>query len=239
MNEKTNLDSKKIGLTKSGIKTIFQLYLFLISQAILFFISSGNFNVPRAWTFFGLTFFYVSILAIILICVNPELINQRGQIKPDTKPWDKIFFAVYIPMGLILLVVAGLDVGRFRWVSANINISILGIILHTIAAFIGSWSMVINTHFETTVRIQNDRDHKVITSGPYKIVRHPGYTAGILLCISTPLIIGSIIALIPASVIIIAFLIRTILEDNTLQNELNGYSEYAERVRYKLFPRIW
>jgi len=99
--------------------------------------------------------------------------------------------------------------------------------------------MVVNPHFEPTVRIQKDRDHKVITSGPYKVVRHPGYLAGILFTLSIPLIIGSVFTLIPSGIYCLLMIIRTSLEDKTLHKELDEYSEYAKRVRYRLFPEIW
>jgi protein-S-isoprenylcysteine O-methyltransferase Ste14 len=96
-----------------------------------------------------------------------------------------------------------------------------------------------NPHFEPTVRIQKERDHKVITSGPYKLVRHPGYLAGILFVISVPLIIGSCFAFVPVGIYVILVVIRTFLEDNTLQEELEGYTKYASQVRKRLFPGIW
>ena len=99
--------------------------------------------------------------------------------------------------------------------------------------------MVVNRHFETTVRIQKDRDHKVISNGPYEIVRHPGYLGGILFALSIPLIVGSLFALIPAGIYVILFMIRTSLEDKTLQKELDGYQEYAKKVKTKMFPGIW
>ena len=99
--------------------------------------------------------------------------------------------------------------------------------------------MVVNPHFEQTVRIQKDRGHKVISSGPYKIVRHPGYFGGIVFAVSIPLIIGSIFALIPAGIYVILFMIRASLEDKTLHKELDGYRKYAKSVKYKLFPGIW
>ena len=99
--------------------------------------------------------------------------------------------------------------------------------------------MIMNPHFESTVRIQKDRGHKVITSGPYRIVRHPGYLAGVLYILSVPLIMGSFFTFIPVGMYILLMITRTILEDKTLQKELNGYSEYVQKMRYKRFPWVW
>ena len=101
------------------------------------------------------------------------------------------------------------------------------------------WAMLVNRHFESSVRIQKDRGHRVITTGPYRIVRHPGYVGAILFGISTPLIIGSVYGLIPGGIAVILLIIRTSLEDKLLRNELNGYVEYTKRVRYRLVPGLW
>jgi len=99
--------------------------------------------------------------------------------------------------------------------------------------------MLVNRYFEASVRIQRDRGHRVITTGPYRIVRHPGYVGAILWGISTPLIIGSVYGLIPGSVAGIVRIIRTSLEDKLLCKELKGYVEYTKRVRYRLLPELW
>jgi protein-S-isoprenylcysteine O-methyltransferase Ste14 len=99
--------------------------------------------------------------------------------------------------------------------------------------------MIENPHFEPTVRIQEERSHRVITTGPYKFVRHPGYLGGLLWAVSIPFMIGSIFAFIPAGVYVILMIIRTWFEDRTLQKELSGYVEYTKRTRRRLFPGIW
>jgi protein-S-isoprenylcysteine O-methyltransferase Ste14 len=99
--------------------------------------------------------------------------------------------------------------------------------------------MIVNPYFEPTVRIQKDRDYQVITSGPYRMIRHPDYLAGVLYILSIPMIIGSVYTFIPAGIYILLIIIRTLLEDRTLQKELNGYSKYAQKVKYKLFPWLW
>ena len=99
--------------------------------------------------------------------------------------------------------------------------------------------MLVNTHFEATVRIQTDRNHTVITAGPYRFVRHPGYVDAMLWCITTPMITRSAVGLIPAVIAAAVLVVRTALEDRTLQKELEGYVEYTEKTRYRLLPGIW
>ena len=102
-----------------------------------------------------------------------------------------------------------------------------------------TWAESVNKFFEPTVRIQTDRGHRVIDTGPYAIVRHPGYASGYLLFVGMPLALGSLWALIPAILSCLLLVVRTILEDQTLRNELAGYEEYAQRVRYRLIPGVW
>ncbi len=172
--------------------------------------------------------------------INPELINQRARgIRKDTKSWDKILMPTAVLISYVQFVIIGLDVGRFQWSSLGIYFAVLGAALYIIVAFFSGWVVITNPYFEPTVRIQKDRDHKVITTGPYKIVRHPGYLASILFPISISLIIGSVIGLIPAAINILLIIIRTLLEDKTLINELEGYPEYVKKTKYRLVPGIW
>lgn len=140
---------------------------------------------------------------------------------------------------VVQLAVIGLDVGRFQWSNLGINYAILGFVLALIGAPLGVWAAISNPYYEAVVRIQRDRNHKVITTGPYRIVRHPGYVSAVLWSIATPLIIGSVFGLIPSGVIVMLLIVRTALEDRMLQNELEGYSEYARNVKYRLLPLIW
>lgn len=227
-------------LRKIGVKTIFRLPFFIVLRFVILFLSAGRIDIPQTWIYVIIISIYYPIAMLILFKFNPELITQRAQgIRQDTKSWDKVLMPTLIIMPYIQLALVGLDVGRFQWSSLSIHFTIFGIILFVIAAIFVNWALLTNPHFEPTVRIQRDRDHQVITNGPYKIVRHPGYVGGVLWAISIPLIIGSLYGLIPAGINILLIMIRTWLEDKTLHNELEGYSEYAKRVKYRLFPLMW
>jgi protein-S-isoprenylcysteine O-methyltransferase Ste14 len=173
--------------------------------------------------------------------LNPELLVQRLKRKREgSKLWDEVLVrATNLMVISIVPAIAGLDVGRFHWSSLSIHFAVLGFMLYIISSILINWAMIVNPHFEPTVRMQKDRDHQVITTGPYKIVRHPGYLGGILFTLSIPLIIGGVFTFIPAGIYLLLMIIRTLFEDRTLHRELNGYSEYAKRVRYRLFPWIW
>jgi protein-S-isoprenylcysteine O-methyltransferase Ste14 len=113
-----------------------------------------------------------------------------------------------------------------------LSIAILGFL-------VTDWAVVSNKFFSGVVRIQKDRGHTVVTTGPYRYVRHPGYVGAILTNIATPVILGSLWALIPAGLVVCITIIRTLFEDRILQEELDGYQSYAKQVRYRLLPNIW
>jgi protein-S-isoprenylcysteine O-methyltransferase Ste14 len=160
--------------------------------------------------------------------------------KENAKSWDKIivpWVTIYIP--LVSWVLAGLD-KRFGW-SPDIpdTTQIITLALIFAGGMIGSWAMIANRFFSSYVRIQTDREHTVVDSGPYRIVRHPGYAGYLLSWIAAPFFFGLYSVTIPSVAAIILFIVRTSKEDQTLQKELPGYKEYSQKVRYRLLPGIW
>jgi protein-S-isoprenylcysteine O-methyltransferase Ste14 len=194
----------------------------------------------NVWVYLGFMLVFKTMGWTLLIIKDPGLVNERGRfIKRDTKAFDKIFFSLWIPLHFILLIIAGLDAGRFEWTRLSYTQNLIGAVMMFIGFSIVFWAMLVNTHFEATVRIQDDRQHQVCTAGPYRIIRHPGYTGAILGTIGSTMLLGSAWALIPAGLIMLVFIIRTGLEDRTLQIELTGYEEYATNTRYRLMPFVW
>lgn len=228
-------------LRGSVIKQIIVSSLMLLVQVTIFLISAGQMNVPRAWAFFGVTFVYLLVSIVALYRFNPELLIQRLKVRRGgSKLWDEVLMrAINLTVMCVVPAIAGLDVGRFHWSNLGIHYAVVGFVLYVFSSVLVNWAMIVNPHFEPTVRIQKDRGHRVITTGPYKIVRHPGYLSGILWTLSIPLIIGSLFSFIPVGIYILLTMIRTLLEDRTLHKELDGYSEYAKGVKYRLFPGIW
>ena len=223
------------------IKQFLITSIFLLVQIVIFFVSAGYTIGQRQWVYFVAAFIHYSISTTVQYKINPELLVERLKIKREgSKLWDEILMRVSNLMIIITIpAIAGLDVGRFQWSNIDVFFAPLGLVLVVISSVILNYAMFVNIHFEPTVRIQKERGHKVISSVPYSIIRHPGYLAGILFAISIPLLIGSVFTFIPVCIYTLLIIIRTWLEDKTLQKELKGYTDYSRHVRYKLFPGIW
>jgi protein-S-isoprenylcysteine O-methyltransferase Ste14 len=210
--------------------------------ATLFFLFAGRIDLNRAWLWAGVTLLYYLGGMLVILKVNPGLLNERGRWnkRKDTKKWDKALVQVFGTVGLYLhTILMALDVGRFEWSLLDPWFILPGMLLYTAGFNLTYWAMAENTHFETTVRIQHDRNHRVVSTGPYRIVRHPGYTGLLLANFGSTMMLGSLYGLITATATLVILGIRTWLEDRTLQAELEGYREYSTRVRYRLVPLIW
>ena len=225
----------------AAFKQLLITSIFLLVQISIFFVSAGNINSQRPWLYFIAALIHYSVGTAVQYKLNPQLVVQRLKAKRQgSKLWDEILMRTSNLMIIVAIpAIAGLDVGRFQLSNIDMNFVPLGVVLIVSSSIILNYAMFVNIHFEPTVRIQKERNHKVITKGPYSIIRHPGYLAGILFSISIPLFIGSLITFIPVSIYMFLMIIRTWMEDKTLQKELEGYSEYSEQVRYRLFPGIW
>jgi protein-S-isoprenylcysteine O-methyltransferase Ste14 len=230
-----NQSPEPIDLRRLISNLVWTLLIFVLS---LFF-PAGTWRWARGWLFFVviLAVYYPSIR--YLMRVNPEMIAARINRHEGTKGWDRILVGLMIPLMISIFVVAALDDGRYHWFHVPWWVCGLGYVLF-VAGWAGTvWAQSVNKFFERTVRIQTDRGQYVIDRGPYAFVRHPGYVAISLLLLGIPLALGSMWSLIPSILTCLLFVVRTVLEDRTLQNELPGYEEYAERVRYKLVPGVW
>lgn len=220
-------------------KRFVQLFVFLVVVGALSFASAGQLDWWRAWFYLALYACTVAINAFVVLRTNPEIIRARAEVKAGAKSFDKIIVSLYTLLLLILPVVAGLDAVRYRWAPLPSTTAYFGVALLLFSMMPVTWAMAVNPYLETTVRIQDERGHVAITSGPYRFVRHPMYVGVILFSLATPLIYGSAWAFAPAAGIAVLFVIRTALEDRTLRRELPGYQEYAQRTRYRLFPGLW
>lgn len=219
-----------------------RLFLGLLAQAIIFFAAAGITEIPRAWFFFIITIIYYISSFIVIYLLNPDVIISRGgsAFRENTKKWDKYILLVYTILGIYgQFFVAGWDLGHLKFWLLGFDYIWIGLFLYLVSIVLIVWSLIQNPYFEPSVRIQKDRNHKVITTGPYRLVRHPGYLSGILMHLGMPMIIGSGLALIYAIIIIGILLLRTYMEDKTLQTELEGYKDYADKTKYKIFLGIW
>jgi protein-S-isoprenylcysteine O-methyltransferase Ste14 len=200
--------------------------------------SAGTIYWINGWVYFGFTFGYLIAYTLLLMRINPSLLNERGKfIKEGTKPFDKVYVVLHVPLTYLILIISGLDAVRYQWSSVPLWIILLGVVVTVPAYYLSLWAMAVNSYFECTVRIQEHQ--RVCKSGPYRIVRHPGYASGIISVLAAPLILGSWWGLAPGAIAATMFVVRTELEDRTLQKELAGYNEYTKSTRYRLIPLIW
>ena len=224
-------DSTVVKIIK-GMVTVF----FILA---LLFVPAGTLSWPEAWL---LLFLYFAVVTGALIWMKrnaPDLLKERMTRNKEIKSWDKMIMTAYSFLLIILLAVPGLDAVRFGWSEVPLVIKALGFVGYIPALVFAFWAMKENAYSSDVVRIQEDRGHTVCTTGPYRFVRHPMYVGVILFVISFPLSLGSLYSFIPASLIVVLFIIRTSLEDKTLQEDLPGYKEYTQKVRYRLFPGVW
>jgi len=233
---------KENGLDKTQTKrkALIRMIFITIMIALCLFLSAGTIAWWNGWVFLGSYVLVLLTLTGLVFRSSPELVKERMNAAPKAKSWDKVivpFLAMILP--LLAVIVSGLD-HRFGWTT---SIKLTAMITALIAMLLGNgltiWAMRVNPFFSSHVRIQSDRGHSVISNGPYRLVRHPGYTGSIIYNLGGPILLGSYPALWIGIAFTILMIIRTALEDTTLRKELAGYSEYAAKVRWRLIPFIW
>lgn len=223
------------------LRSIVLMALVVFVIPFLPMIISGAWDWSEAWTYA-----LVSILGFILSRAlaarrHPDILAERARSIElhDAKRWDKVLAPMLAFGSVLILVVAGLD-HRYGWTSSfSPPVKIAALILILLGFIFGSWALIENRFFSGVVRIQSDRGHHVVTTGPYRFVRHPGYSGALWTYLAMPFLLDSLWALIPAVLLVIVLTVRTSLEDRTLQAELPGYEEYAQKTKYRLFPGIW
>jgi protein-S-isoprenylcysteine O-methyltransferase Ste14 len=224
------IDRRRLVVSLLGVPLFLALFLFL---------PAGTWAWADGWLFV-LVFLTSCLLAALYVWrVNPELLAARVNPHRGTKGWDKPLLAAFLLTALAIFPVAALDAGRFRWSAVPGWARLLGYALLLAGMALLTWAQAVNKFFEPTVRIQADRGQRVIDTGPYAVVRHPGYLSWLPLSAGIALCLGSFWALIPAGLSSLVLVLRTRWEDQTLRAELAGYEVYAGRVRYRLFPGVW
>jgi protein-S-isoprenylcysteine O-methyltransferase Ste14 len=207
--------------------------------SLILFLPAGRLDWVKGYLFLVVFFICTLIAVFYLRRVNPEIFAARRKIHKGTKYWDKIMLSLLMPTFMAIPLVAALDDERYGWSEVSPIFIVFGYLLFVMGFVLITWAMGVNRFFEPGVRIQTDRGHKVIDVGPYTLVRHPGYVAACLLFFGIALSLGSYWALVPASIATLLILLRTSKEDKTLQQELQGYAKYSQKVRFRLIPGIW
>ena len=211
----------------------------VLIMALALFWSAGELAWLAAWALLGVTAGWIVATAVVTLRHSPDLLAERLGPVEGAKRWDTVLMSLYGILQLVVLVVAGLD--RRFGLSAGIAAPLqLGALVVCILGYaLAVWATAVNAYFSQIVRIQTERGHAVATGGPYRFVRHPAYSGTILTALAIPFLLASWPALVVGSVAAVLMIVRTRLEDQTLQAELPGYSDYAQRVRFRLIPGVW
>jgi protein-S-isoprenylcysteine O-methyltransferase Ste14 len=221
--------------TSLFIKQAFGTLLFFA----VIFISAGRFNYWQGlvYVIIGLTMFMLNQTVLRL---DPDLLDERSKPGEGAKKWDKLILGLTLLATICMYIIAGLDSGRFHWSPEfHWGLYVPGILMTMVGQLLFLIAQKQNKFFSSTVRIQTDRGHTVCETGLYRFVRHPAYLGSVIQTIGFPLLFCSLWSMIPAGISVIFLLTRTYLEDNTLKNDLKGYSEYAYKTRYRLIPGLW
>jgi protein-S-isoprenylcysteine O-methyltransferase Ste14 len=227
-----------------SLAAVLKIIVGLIAAALVVIVAGYVFvNAPRlgwtlGWIYLGMVGVALSVNLACLLQWNPVLIERRMRIGKWAKWWDKVWAALFALAVMAIIVVVNIE-ARDGASKAPGPAWLLGLAFFVPGWALLTWSMVVNPFFEKTVRIQTDQGHHVIDKGPYAYVRHPGYTGLLGWIFSTPLLLASYWAFVPALFALATLVMRTALEDRTLQAELPGYSDYTTRVRFRLIPGIW
>jgi len=223
------------GLVRWAVKTLIMNLLLVVGA----FWAAGRLDWLWGWVMTALLLGNLLLMGVWFIPTRPDLLIERSQAAENMADWDRFLALPMAVLGpLLIAVVAGLD-ERYGWSSVPLPLSIAAVVLAQAGTCWAIWAMAVNRFFSGVVRIQSERGHAVQTGGPYAVMRHPGYAGSALYDLAMPLMLGSWWGLIPALATIVVVVARTKLEDRKLQAELDGYADYARRVRYRLLPGVW
>ena len=222
-------------------RVVLMLLIFIVGVPLLPLLISWDWAWWEAWAYAALTILGFGISRYLASRKNPDLLIERGKFlqHDNPEPWDKIISPLMGLGGGLIPLVAGLDArfGSVLDLPLWVRLVSLGVIF--VGYALGSYALIANRFFSGMVRIQTDRGHQVVSSGPYRWVRHPGYAGALLTYLTTPLLLESLWTFVPVVMMTVLLVVRTVLEDRTLQEKLEGYREYTQEVRYRLIPGIW
>jgi len=210
-----------------------------LGLVVLVFLPVGTWRWTPGWIFFAFLVAGYCVSALILFKVNPAIYRARSRFQPGTQRWDLLLLSLMLPAMVAEIPLATLDSGRMGWSHMPSAVVVLGYLLLAAGIAFGTWPQAVNRFFEPGVRLQREREQTVITTGPYALVRHPGYLAALLTFVGIALALASWWALLPAAWASALLILRTRWEDALLHAQLQGYADYAARTRYRLVPGLW
>lgn len=220
------------------VRWVFRETMGVVILAAILFLSAGRLDWVWSWALVIITAAWATATGVVSIRRSPELLAERLGPREGAKRWDLMIMSVVGVLTLVRCIVAGLDV-RFGWTEVSLPLHVIALMIAVLGYALVVWATAVNAYFSQIVRIQEERGHTVATGGPYQHVRHPGYVGSILFELAVPVMLGSWWALGPGGLNALLFVIRTALEDRTLREELAGYEDYAQHVRYRLVPGVW
>ena len=214
------------------------LVVYLVAMAAVLFGAAGTFAVPMFWAYLFLFPILCVGASAVVYLLSPDLVKER--VRPGEGEQDRVTVRALNVLMFAQLLLAGLDVGRLHW-SATVpfTLQFLGLIGFAMGMALTTWAMLVNRFFSSAVRLQPDRGQHVVTAGPYRVVRHPGYSGGLLLLLCIGLALGSWIAIVPILLIVPFMVRRTLIEERMLASALPGYADYMQRVRSRIVPGVW
>jgi len=223
------------------LKAVLMLVIFIILIPLSPMIISGRWDWLEAWLYAGISIIGFAVSRWLASRKHADLLKERARYldQPDAVSWDKLLSPLVGMGGALIPITAGIEALLSTSTVFSIWVKIISLILIIASYALGSYALIANRFFSGLVRIQSERGHQVVSSGPYRWVRHPGYAGAILTYLATPLLLDSLWSFIPVALLLVVLIIRTGKEDNFLQEKLDGYQEYAARVRYRLIPGLW
>jgi protein-S-isoprenylcysteine O-methyltransferase Ste14 len=227
----------------NNVKTWLSLVVRMSLFAVALLWPAGTWQWREAWVLIVMWTVYGVVMTYYLLRHDPALLAERLKFLPlhkEQKDWDKVLMLLFFIACIGLYLIPGFDVVRYEWSEPLPEwMRILAMLIHLPCFLLLGWVMRENTYLSQVVNIDKARGHKVVTTGPYALVRHPMYTIVIVLLFAVPVALGSRYALILSVFLTLLLLIRTYFEDRTLHEELEGYPEYTKQTRYRLIPGIW
>jgi protein-S-isoprenylcysteine O-methyltransferase Ste14 len=222
-------------------RALLETTAFYIVFGVVLFTVAGDWTWPQAWVFLGESEILSGAIIVWLAAVDPALLRSRMAMRfhADQTRWDRVFMAAAFSSFILWLVLIPLDARRFRWSRVPLWAEVVGAVLIALCMILVCWVFRYNSFAAPQVRIQQDRGQHVVTGGPYRIVRHPMYADALFYFIGAPLLLGSWWGLLPVPFFMIAFGIRAVREERVLRQALQGYDDYANRVRFRLLPGVW
>ena len=217
--------------------TAAKVFIFEAVIGAILFGCAGRLDLPWFWALIAV---HATALLLGMVRMDPELERERR--RPASGPSGKEYLHRLGGTFLIIahLAIAGLDAGRYHWSPPPpLAARIVALVVYALALGFSMWAIAENRFFSSVVRLQSDRGHHVIDTGPYRYVRHPGYASAVIMVLCSGLALGSWLSLLPSALAIVALVVRTRFEERVLRDGLPGYDEYTHRVPYRLLPGVW